>query len=360
MEHADILIVNALRMELDALTGVLSSIGVTLESSGKESACPYLTGTLAAKEKLTLALARPTRMGSTPVATIASSLVARLQPRCLAMSGVCAGNPADVALGDVVVAEIAYAYDEGKRVQSGFEGDHRQIPQNDRWLRHIQEFDVSGLSTFGPATEEDGRIWLLEHLAANKDPASHPARQRYLGGGRWTKVVRTLEREGLIKREQRRFTITKKGLATVDAWHAYDSEPITKLPFSVHVGPMASGNAVVKDGLTWDMLKIMGVRTAISLEMEAAAIAQVAHRLGVPHWIVAKGVMDYADPKKDDRVKPFAARASAEVLIRLLQTLPFETLSTETRGPEKNMTNVVGDVIGSNITIHQNVSSRAR
>lgn len=357
MERADILIVNALLMELEALTAVLRSIGVALESSGKDSACPYLTGVLPAKEKLTLALARPTRMGSTPVATTASSLVERLHPKCLAMSGVCAGNPADVALGDVVVAEIAYAYDEGKRAQHGFEGDHRQIPQSDRWLRHIQEFDVSGLTTYGPATEEDGRIWLLELLAANKDPASHPARQRYLGGKRWEKIIRMLEDEGLIQREQRNFRTTDKGLAAVDAWHAYNSEPITRLPFTVKVGPMASGNAVVKDGLTWDMLKAMGVRTAMGLEMEAAAIAQVAHRLGVQHWIVAKGVMDYADRNKDDRVKPFAARASAEVLVRLLQMLPFETLSIETRGPANNMTNVIGDVTGSNITIRQKVNS---
>jgi len=27
-----------------------------------------------------------------------------------------------------------------------------------------------------------------------------------------------------------------------------------------------------------------------------------------------KGVMDHADPRKDDRFKPFAARASAEAL----------------------------------------------
>jgi WD40 repeat protein len=52
--------------------------------------------------------------------------------------------------------------------------------------------------------------------------------------------------------------------------------------------------------------------------MEAAAIANIAHRLEVAHWVVAKGVMDYANPRKDDRYKRFAARASAEVLFKLL------------------------------------------
>jgi hypothetical protein len=41
----------------------------------------------------------------------------------------------------------------------------------------------------------------------------------------------------------------------------------------------------------------------------------------VPHWIVAKGVMDHADFAKDDRYKEFAARASAEVLYALLSRL---------------------------------------
>ena len=79
-----------------------------------------------------------------------------------------------------------------------------------------------------------------------------------------------------------------------------------------------SGNVVVKDGVTWDSLKQWGVRSVLGLEMEAAAIGATAGRLGVQHWVVAKGVMDLADPQKDDRYKPFAARASAEVLLKLL------------------------------------------
>jgi hypothetical protein len=60
------------------------------------------------------------------------------------------------------------------------------------------------------------------------------------------------------------------------------------------------------------------MRSAIALEMEAAAIANASHRLEIADWIVVKGVMDYADPNKEDRYKPFAAKASAEVLLRML------------------------------------------
>lgn len=96
--------------------------------------------------------------------------------------------------------------------------------------------------------------------------------------------------------------------------------------------------------------------------MEAAAIAQVAHRLEVPRWIVAKGVMDYADPKKDDRFKPFAAAASAQVLMRFLQTAPMSDAHTAvTTGATAGTTvNVVGNVSGSNISVNQTVLSPDR
>ena len=118
---------------------------------------------------------------------------------------------------------------------------------------------------------------------------------------------------------------------------------------------MASGNTVVKDGLTWEALTTWGVRTAIGLEMEAATIAQTAQRLGIPHWLVAKGVMDYANPKKDDRMKRFAARASADILIHLLQTVPLE--SARAGGSSGGGVNVIGNVVGSDLNITQIVGS---
>lgn len=45
------------------------------------------------------------------------------------------------------------------------------------------------------------------------------------------------------------------------------------------------------------------------------------HEREVPHWLVAKGVMDHANLDKNDRFKEFAARASAEVLFALLGRL---------------------------------------
>lgn len=366
IDQIDILIVNALPVELDAAVAALALLGNLLERREIQG-IPCCVGALPTNNGLLrLALARPTRMGAVPIATTASTLVTELRPNCLAMSGVCAGNPSDVALGDVIIAEAAYAYDEGKRTVNEFQPDHRQIPLSDRWTRLAQELLLEGLPTYGTPTDDDRRDWFLEQLAAGTDPAQHPAKARFLDGSLWETTVRALDAQGTIVRKGASFKLTRQGRDVVAKRRAYRMEPVARLPFAVHTGPIASGNVVVKDGVTWESLTTMGVRSAIGLEMEAAAIAQVAHRLEVPSWIVAKGVMDYADPKKDDRFKPFAAAASAQVLMRFLQTATMPhaikaiAAGVSTKTPANraisNSYNVVGDVSGSNINVNQIVA----
>jgi nucleoside phosphorylase len=357
MTHPHVLVLTALPVEYAATREALESLGVVLEPREQTTVVPYLEGTMpAATGKLSVCLARPTRMGAAATAPIAAALVQRLAPQCVAMSGVCAGNPSDVSLGDVIVAECAYTYDEGKRSATGFEGDHRQIPLTERWLRIAQDLSPEGLPTYGEPTEEAARMWLLEQLDIGSNPRKHPARPRYLSDEHWSQLVTALEAESVIKRKGRDFVITDRGHAVVATFQAYRIDSPSTLPYAIHVGPIASGNVVVKDGITWDMLKALGVRTVLGLDMEAAAIAQVAQRLAVPHWLVVKGVMDYADPNKDDRIKLFAARAGADVLLRLLQSVPFAEPAAATddrRAGNEPSANIIGDVSGSHITISQ-------
>src|SRR5689334_8217260 len=87
---------------------------------------------------MSVALARPTRPGGRSTGPLATTLARELGPTCLAMCGVCAGNPEITAPGDVVVAEVAYEWDEGVRFSGGFIGDHRQIPLDPTTLRAAQ------------------------------------------------------------------------------------------------------------------------------------------------------------------------------------------------------------------------------
>jgi nucleoside phosphorylase len=325
MAGVDVLIITALPEEHDAardagLVGVSGHGGISSWAERDAStATPYLIGEYrTAGNDFTVALARPTRMGGTSTAPVVAALVERLKPQCLAMSGVCAGNPADVALGDVVVAQLAYEYDEGKRTADSFQPDLFTYPMPDAWVRAAQNLSTDDLPSFGTASAEDARIWLLERLLAGDQPRRHPELRRYFPERSWADGVRLLEAAGLITRTGDRLSLTDAGRRSIELTLDEDVAGPHRLPFKVFVGPMASGNVVVKDGRTWEDLKRQGVRTVVGLEMEAATIASAAYRLQVPAWVVAKGVMDHADPRKEDRYKRFAARASAEVLFKLL------------------------------------------
>jgi nucleoside phosphorylase len=322
MSEVDVVIVTALKEEYEAVRDVAAtSDGVVVwEQRDSTSPTPYLFGeyVTAAAQRISLALARPTRMGAAATTPIASSLVERLKPQCLAMCGVCAGNPSSVALGDVIIAETVYSYDEGKQDANAFEGDHRQTPMSELWVRAAQDMVPDGLPSFGPASEEEAKNWLLERVYAGEAPRSHPARSRYFPRGKWRDGVQRLVDAALVVHHGMSLALTDRGRSFVEKTLFNDVDGPLKLPCQIKVGPIASGNVVVKDGITWNSLKRWGVRSVLGLEMEAAAIGSTAHRLGVPLWVIAKGVMDYADPRKDDRYKPFAARASAEVLLRFL------------------------------------------
>lgn len=315
----DVLIVAALKMELDAVLGALAARRVEMVSSTVDGA-PVRTGQMALPSGRTLRLvaARPTRMGPTAASTLASALAIRLGPHAIAMPGVCAGNPAEVALGDVVIAEIAFAHDEGRRTVSGFEPDHRQVPMDDRWLHFAQELTADGLPSYGPAPDDLVLAQVVRAVSEGRAPAADLLVRRLTGSDARSALLRA-EAAGLIQRSGSAFRLTDEGAELLDKAYAYGEPPWDTLPYQIRPGPMASGAVVVKDGVTWDALRVAGVRTITALDMEAAAIAQVAHRLRVPRWVVVKGVMDHADPAKDDRVKAFAARAAADVLLRFLE-----------------------------------------
>ena len=187
------------------------------------------------------------------------------------------------------------------------------------WLRHAYELRPDGLPSYGAPSQSDATLWLLERLSADANPVEHPAYTRYFPSGSGSERIRQLEAEGLLRRRGLKFVMTKAGREFLDGKLAYKIDAPVQLPFAIKVGPMASGNAVVKDGLTWNMLKRQGQRSTVALEMEAATIGVTGYTRSLSKWIVVKGVMDHADPNKDDRYKPFAAKASAEVLLHFLE-----------------------------------------
>jgi nucleoside phosphorylase len=316
----DALIIAALKDEYDAAKKVA---GVSRwQEHGVRGSEPYSTATFRTRsgETISVALARPTRMGGRSIGAITTTLTNELRPACLAMCGVCAGNPGDTAPGDVIVAAPAYEWDEGKHTGDVFRADHQQFPQDNRWVRAVQDFDPSGLPSHGVATDEEAAVWYLERLYKGQDPRTHPARKRYFPRSTWETRLERLRSDGLIAWRDDRWALTGEGLAHIQQITYNNVDGPERLPFEVAAGPMASGSAVMSDPDIWDRLEVTQ-RKILALEMEAATIATVAHERQVPHWLVAKGVMDHANFDKDDRFKAFAAKASAEVLFALLGRL---------------------------------------
>ena len=85
----------------------------------------------------------------------------------------------------------------------------------------------------------------------------------------------------------------------------------------LHFGTIASGNQVMKDGVTRDRLsaELGGI---LCFEMEAAGLMN-----NFP-CLVIRGICDYADSHKSKRWQPYAAATAAGCAKELLNTIPGE------------------------------------
>jgi hypothetical protein len=228
------------------------------------------------------------------------------------------------------------------------------LPGDVRWIRAAQDLDPTVLPSYGPASAGEATNWLLERLYLGLEPTRHPAFDRYFPPGTWLPRTAAIESDGLITRVGPGWALTDAGRSHIERIRYDDVDGPDRLPFAVAVAPMASGNYVAKDGGSWERLKAMGVRTVAGLDMEAATIATVAEAQQVPRWLVVKGVMDHADPAKDDRYKRFAARASAEVLYALLDRLaePAPGGGERTAGEASRYVVTIGSAQGVQIGDH--------
>jgi len=82
----------------------------------------------------------------------------------------------------------------------------------------------------------------------------------------------------------------------------------------VHIGPMATGTAVVATQHIRDRQVLSQYEHTRALDMEAYAVAYAAAHAPAPKptSIIIKSVCDFADSRKDDRFQKFAACTSAE------------------------------------------------
>jgi tetratricopeptide (TPR) repeat protein/nucleoside phosphorylase len=248
------------------------------------------------------------------------------------MCGVCGGRPGWTNLGDVIIASKTWRYDTAELVRSkpGAELEVNQtvatyqitapwLPKAeaaaDAWSNPGAGQWPSGADWLAnrPLDYELQGLWLLRELAEGRDPLKAPDLEQRCPD--WEAAVSQQEERGRLKGPD----ITDAGREHVRTTLFRNRGQIPKqAPWKVLVGPLATGNSLVRDVDIWASLT-KTERLVRGLDMKASALSQTGWNYSVDHTIVAKGVMDFADPERNWGFRPFAARAAAEVLLRFLR-----------------------------------------
>ncbi|WP_437760194.1 pentapeptide repeat-containing protein [Sorangium sp. So ce1389] len=333
--RVDALVVTALQDELEAVLALGEGGRDGWREARDPAGFPYYVREVPNDrgQPLRVAAAWSGRMGESAAAARAQGLIEELDPGCLAMCGICAGRRGEVSLGDVIVADRVYSYDEGKRVAPGGDGgggeffhDIETYNLERTWnmdaALFAREFERQApLARERPPSKASQAWWLRHALYASQveggpPPVLLPERAARCPG--WTERIGELEAQGVLRIGDGGLELTEAGVAQVrrDRVVHPDGPPPAR-PFRVHIGPIATGKAVQEDAGLFERLKPIG-RRVLGVEMEAAAIGYVAERLG-RRSIIAKAVSDHGDHEKDDSFRAFACRASAEFLFAFLR-----------------------------------------
>ncbi|WP_437820306.1 pentapeptide repeat-containing protein [Sorangium sp. So ce1078] len=332
--RVDALVVTALQDELEAVLALGEGGRDGWREARDPAGFPYYVRELPNDhdQPLRVAAAWSGRMGESAAAARAQGLIEELDPGCLAMCGICAGRRGEVSLGDVIVADRVYSYDEGKRVgasaASGGEFFHDIETYNleRTWnmdaALFAREFErQAALAAERPPSKASQAWWLRHALYASQvegepPPVARPDRAQRCPG--WADRIGELEAAGALRIGDGGLELTDAGLGQVRRDRLiYPDGPPEARPFRVHIGPIATGKAVQEDAGLFERLRPIG-RKVLGVEMEAAAIGYVAERLG-RRSIIVKAVSDHGDHDKDDSFRAFACRASAEFLFAFLR-----------------------------------------
>ncbi|HRI71477.1 MAG TPA: hypothetical protein PK156_44895, partial [Polyangium sp.] len=140
-------------------------------------------------QPLQVAVTWATNMGGVAAASLAEQVLSAYRPRCIAMSGVCAGRRGATNIGDVIIADRVWMYDAGKlKAEYDAEGKRTERVQGDvitynlraDWKKAAEGFSTAfpelmrDLSKNRPRPMETQADWVLARLLAGESPRKHP------------------------------------------------------------------------------------------------------------------------------------------------------------------------------------------
>lgn len=195
------------------------------------------------------------RMGPVAASVLTVKSVLMLHPAMVIMAGICAGIPGKASIGDVVAADVSWDWQSGKYV------------------------DKMGVETFEIAPHQI----VLDEASKNK------------------------------------MLLLKRDAAFWNAFAPLAIKAKVDVPRLV-IGPMASGSSVLADARVADRIKKNQHKNVTGLDMETygvfAAVASCDPKIRV---LSLKSVCDKGDVKKNDKHQSYAAKISAETVMRFIE-----------------------------------------
>lgn len=335
----DVLVITALKDECDAFMRVMKS---SVWIKGKDGiGLPYYQTVVpdASGVERVVIVSRAADMGESPATSLAERLIGEFgKPKVLAMSGICAGHPTETSLGDVVVANRLFKFDEGKRevvknAQSGLDETtifrdvatyHLDVKMKVALEDFAQHWKCS-VPTMRPKSYEHQLrylLWTLEEMGCTDKKLDDFPECRSECALRGKVIDRAVEC-GLVTASP---TLRLTELGRTELRNERDryglGRRVDLTEPAVKIGGMGTSAMVQKDPqLFYGLQRVLrGIR---AVDMEAAAVGMVAHHHAVP-FLVVKSVVDYADMQKNDNFRYYSSETSAHFLMSFLMTCGLE------------------------------------
>jgi nucleoside phosphorylase/tetratricopeptide (TPR) repeat protein len=334
-EQFHVAIVCALPLEFDAALSQLDEIwddDHTNSAFGKTSndLNTYVNGRIWQHNVVLVLL--PNRMGKVNAAVVASDLRHSYpNVRVTLLVGICGGVPksgdGEILLGDVVISRSLVQYDFGREYPDGFRrknsakdnltGPNHEIQgilamldtefknrMHERAMSFLRNLQQRNPKYAFPGTAHD-RLFQPEYR--HKHQGSPDCECRGHVNEFDTVCEKAMEcsceevgcEDGFLVQRSR----LNQRMAEVDNDSVFDP--------AIHVGPVGSGDTVMKSAIRRD--KVAEKEGIIAFEMEAAGIWE--HQ----PCLVVKGVCDYADSHKNKKFQDYAAATAASVAKALLK-----------------------------------------
>ena len=272
-----------------------------------------------------VAVAECIEMGKISATARALSLVRELTPRCIGMTGICAGRRGKVNLGDVIVSDRLFEIDAGKIQGSLHKGGQLQVDGDiatysidTRWKFALEEFCEKNLTQFIDEPQPLGNELAVRQIVEKLKNKKLHIRDVSAIADDWQQTKTYLRPYvEFVKGDDDHLELSEEGEAFYKEVLYDFPGGVHKPDFKAHICPLATVSQVMKvDGIFEQFDRVE--RKTCGLDMETASLGFIAYSERIPWMIVAKGVADFGDTKKDDSFQRYAASASAGVVLGFL------------------------------------------